>query len=195
MLRAQVSIDPVTGGRGRQAPTGPIAGPFFPPPAHFPGYGPPGPITFSQIARASGMIFVGTVTKVERGPERDGTAIATVAVTFRVERPLRGAISGESLTIQQWLGLWTGGQRYTVGEHVLLFLYPPSRLGLTSSVAGPMGRFKVDLAGRILLSELQFAVFRSDRFLAELSPGDQRSIGFNDFARALRQATWPGVTQ
>jgi len=141
------------------------------------------------------MIFVGTVTKVERGPERDGTAIATVAVTFRVERPLRGAISGESLTIQQWLGLWTGGQRYTVGEHVLLFLYPPSRLGLTSSVAGPMGRFKVDLAGRILLSELQFAVFRSDRFLAELSPGDQRSIGFNDFARALRQATWPGVTQ
>jgi hypothetical protein len=32
---------------------------------------------------------------------------------------------------------------------VLLFLYPASRLGLTSPVGGPLGRFHVDNAGRV----------------------------------------------
>jgi hypothetical protein len=113
-----------------------------------------------------------------------------VAVTFRVERPLRGAIPGDSFTILQWLGLWAAGQRYVVGEHVLLFLYPPSKLGLTSAVAGPMGRFNLGPAGRILLSERQLAAFRADLLPAGPSPGGPSSIGFNDFARALRQSSW-----
>jgi hypothetical protein len=141
------------------------------------------------MVRASGMIFAGTVTKIEPGLARGGTAIATVAVTFRLERPLRGAIPGDSLTILQWLGLWAGGQRYEVGEHVLLFLYPPSKLGLTSAVAGPMGRFHLGRAGRILLSEQQFAAFRPDFFQEWPWPEAQSSIGFNDFTRALRRAS------
>src|SRR5579863_761601 len=150
-LRGQTPADSATVFRGQQAsarqpPAGPNSAPFLP--GHFPGFGTPGTITFSQIVRASGTIFAGTVTKIEPGPARGGTAIPTVAVTFRVERPLRGTVPGQSFTILQWLGLWTAGQRYVLGEHVLLFLYPPSKLGLTSAVAGPIGRFNLDPAGR-----------------------------------------------
>jgi hypothetical protein len=199
-LRGQTSADSATGFRGQQVSAGqPSAGPNYAPffPGHFPGSTPPGtlPITFPQIVRASGTIFAGTVTKIEPGPARGGTAIPTVAVTFRVEHPLRGAIPGQSFTILEWLGLWTAGQRYVLGEQVLLFLYPPSKLGLTSAVAGPMGRFNLDAAGRILLSGQQSAVFRADLPPAGPSPGTQSSIGFNDFARALRRASGEEVTQ
>jgi len=45
--------------------------------------------------------------------------------------------------------LWSFGLRYRRGERALLFLYPPSRLGLTSWVGGPLGRFAVDSTGSV----------------------------------------------
>jgi hypothetical protein len=200
-LRGQTSADSATGLRGQQVSArqqrsaGPDSFPFPPGPGHYPGSAPTTPITFQQIVRASGTIFAGTVTKIEPGPARGGTAIPTVAVTFRVQRPLRGTAPGQSFSILEWLGLWTAGQRYVLGEHVLLFLYPPSKLGLTSAVAGPIGRFNLDPAGRILLSEQQSAVFRADLPPAGHSLEGQSSIGFNDLARALRRAGAQDVTQ
>ncbi|GAC1428679.1 MAG: hypothetical protein NVS1B11_11280 [Terriglobales bacterium] len=41
--------------------------------------------------------------------------------------------------------------RYFVGERLLLFLYPPSKLGLTSPVGGSLGRFNLDSAGNVAL--------------------------------------------
>ncbi|MGA7930571.1 MAG: hypothetical protein WCA20_31815 [Candidatus Sulfotelmatobacter sp.] len=61
---------------------------------------------------------------------------------------MRGTSPGQSLTIQEWAGLWTSGERDRVGERVLLFLYSPSKSGLTSPVAGAMGRFAMDSQGR-----------------------------------------------
>jgi hypothetical protein len=136
------------------------------------------------MVRASGLIFSGTVTAIERRPTTNPQALETVAVTFHVENAIRGAIPGESLTISQWMGLWTSGQRYRVGEHVVLFLYPRSRLGLTSSVAGPMGRFEVDAAHRVLISGQHRAAFRNDPVLAGKS-----SATFREFALAVKQAT------
>src|SRR5208282_216489 len=135
--------------------------PFHPqPPKALPG---PDPVVsapaFPQLARSAGMILAGTVTRIERGPAAGGTAVATVAVTFHVERALRGVLQGGNLTILEWLGLWSSGQRYAVGEHVLVFLYPLSKLGLTSSVGGSLGQFHLDLAGEILLSEQQSGAF------------------------------------
>ncbi len=46
-------------------------------------------------------------------------------------------------------GRW--GNAISQGEQVVLFLYPASRLGLTSPVGGEMGRFQVNKAGRVLL--------------------------------------------
>jgi hypothetical protein len=143
----------------------------------------PGTIGFPPMVRAAGTIFSGTVTALARRPASHSQAVETVAITFHVENAIRGATPGEDLTISQWIGLWSGGQRYRVGERVLLFLYPSSKLGLTSSVAGAMGRFTIDARGRILLSAQHLSAFRADPVL-----GGKSRVRFSDFAEAVRRA-------
>jgi len=112
-----------------------------------------------------------------------GASIGSVAITFHVDRALRGTITGKNLTIHEWATLWSSGQRYRPGERVLMFLYPPSRLGLTSCVAGPVGRFVVDPQGRVLLSKQHLAVLRADPVL-----GGKSRVNLDDFAQAVRRA-------
>lgn len=142
-----------------------------------------GTFGFNQLTRAAGTIFSGTVTAVACRPADRSQAIETVSVTFHVERAIRGAVPGEDLTISQWIGIWSSGQRYRVGERVLLFLYPPSKLGLTSSVGAGLGRFRLDPRGRVLLSAQHLIAFRTDPLL-----GGKTSIPFSDFARAVQEA-------
>ena len=146
--------------------------------------GSPSVSEFLSFVRASGMIFSGTVTSIERRPATLGQAVETVAITFHIDNAIRGVTPGENLTISQWIGLWSSGQRYRIGEHVLLFLYPPSKLGLTSCVAGEMGRFTVDSWGRVLLSARHLSAFRSDSVL-----GGKSRVRFSDFALAVRRAS------
>lgn len=143
-----------------------------------------GTIALPQIARAAGTIFSGTVTAIARRPATGGQSIETVAITFHVQRAIRGVIPGENLTISQWIGLWSSGQRYRIGERVLLFLYPPSKLGLTSCVAGPLGRFAIDPRGHVLFSAQHLLAFRADPVL-----GGKSLIKFSDFALAVRRAS------
>ncbi len=96
---------------------------------------------------------------------------------------MRGTASGQSVTIHEWAGLWSRGDRYRVGEHVLLFLYPPSRLGLTSPVSGAMGRFAVGRQGQILLSAQHV-----DGFAGHPVLGGKRSVAYPEFAAAVRKA-------
>jgi hypothetical protein len=104
------------------------------------------------LTRSSGYIFAGTVKSVERAaPKRNGL-LATVLINFHVDQAMRGVRTGQMLTVREWAGLWESGERYRPGERVLLFLYPPSKLGLTSPVGGPMGRYKIDLQDRIILN-------------------------------------------
>jgi hypothetical protein len=144
---------------------------------------PPAPVSFPGIVRAAGMIFSGTVKSIARKPAAHASAVETVQVTFHVDNAIRGVTAGEDLTISQWIGLWTSGQRYRVGERVVLFLYPPSKLGLTSSVAGPLGRFHLDSWGRVLLSAHHLSAFRTDPVL-----GGKPRVRVSDFALAVRQA-------
>ena len=72
-------------------------------------------------------------------------------ITFRVEQAIRGVRNGQVLAIREWAGLWNSGDRYRPGERLLLFLYKPSKFGLTSPVGGPMGRFPVDSGGNVIL--------------------------------------------
>jgi hypothetical protein len=95
------------------------------------------------------MIFSGTALRVEHlNPESAG-AVASTRITFRVQTAIRGVRPGQLIRIREWAGLWNSGERYRPGERVLLFLYPASRLGLTSPVGGRMGRFRVDDGGRV----------------------------------------------
>jgi hypothetical protein len=144
---------------------------------------PPTVIGFPVIARAAGTIFSGTVTAIKRRPATRGQAVETVAITFHIENAIRGATSGENLTISQWIGLWSAGQRYRVGERVLLFLYPPSKLRLTSCVGGSIGRFAIDPWGRVLLSAQHLSAFRTDPVL-----GGKSRVRFSDFALAVQRA-------
>jgi hypothetical protein len=144
----------------------------------------PDRIGFPQIVRAAGIIFSGTVTAIRRHRATLGQPVESVAITFHVENAIRGATPGNDLSISEWMGLWSNGQRYRVGERVLLFLYPPSKLGLTSCVAAPVGRFHIDPLGRVLLSAQQLAALRADPVL-----GGKSRATFSDFALAVQQAS------
>jgi hypothetical protein len=98
-------------------------------------------LSTQQITRASKMIFSGVVLQVKRSQNATGST----QITFRVENAIRGVRRG----------LWNSGERYARGEHVLLFLYPKSKLGLTSPVGGNSGRYAVDAAGRVLVPSSQ----------------------------------------
>lgn len=139
--------------------------------------------SFSTFSRAAGMIFSGTILKIERKAATAGQTVEAVAITLHVESAFRGVTAGENITISQWIGLWSAGQRYRVGERVFLFLYPPSKLGLTSPVGGPMGRFALDRWGRVLLTPQHLLAFRTNPVL-----GGKSRVPFSDFALAVRRA-------
>jgi hypothetical protein len=146
------------------------------------GRNPPAPVPtgFPQIARPAAIIFWGSVASIAR--TASVKASGANAITFKVERALRGARAGQNLTIHEWAGLWERGERYRVGERVFLFLYPPSRLGLTSPVAGGMGRFAVDLGGNLLLRPEHIQLLEADPLL-----GGKRALAYNDVAAAVER--------
>jgi hypothetical protein len=147
----------------------------------------PGTTALPQIVSAAGIIFSGTVTSVGRAvggaaPFFRPEAISTT-VTFQVDHAIRGTSLGQSLTIHEWAGLWSSGERYRVGERVLLFLYSPSKLGLTSPVAGGAGRFAIDPRGRILLTAQNVGMLAADPHI-----GGRTIIPSEEFLRAVRRA-------
>jgi hypothetical protein len=169
---------PIIAPRSLPPTVGPGGKPILPPNP------PPGTFGFKQLADAAGAIFSGTVKSVARQPASSGEAIETVAITFHVEQAIRGATPGEDLIISQWMGAWSSGQRYRVGDRLLVFLYPPSKLGLTSCVAGGLGRFTVDALGRVLLTVQHLSAFRTDPVL-----GGKSRARFSDFALAVQRAS------
>jgi len=115
-----------------------------------------------QLTRDSGYIFDGTVLSVGRVAETGPDSVPTVRIAFRIEQAIRGTRKGQVLTIREWAGLWNSGARYRTGERLLLFLDSPSKLGLTSPVGGPLGRFAVDSGGNVVLEEGRLAALSLD---------------------------------
>ncbi len=112
-------------------------------------------------------------------------------VSFRVEHAIRGTQAGQRLTIREWAGLWNSGERYRVGDRLMLFLYPPSKLGLTSPVGGPHGRFTVDKNGQVTISNLP--IDDSQRTADPSEPRAQKGglknrVTLREFAQAVRMA-------
>ena len=107
--------------------------------------------TLSPILGDSAQIFSGKVIKVEHRNSDSFSSLATTSILFRVNQAIRGVQRGQIVEVKEWGGLWQAGERYHPGERVLLFLYPPSKLGLTSPVGHGSGRFSVNSAGNVLL--------------------------------------------
>jgi hypothetical protein len=139
---------------------------------------------FKQLVRSAGIIFSGRVTFIGPPAAASGQDRSSTTVTFQVEHALRGASSGQNLTIHEWAGLWASGERYRVGERVLLFLYAPSKLGLTSPVGGGEGRFAMDSQGQIVMSQRHVVTLAEDPIL-----GGKAVIQYADFALAIRRSS------
>jgi hypothetical protein len=159
------------------------------PSSGYPGVYPPGrypfvpsPIRFPQIVQAAGIIFSGHVTAVAR--THSSTRPVSTAVTFKVESAIQGTFVGQTLTIHEWAGLWTRGERYRVGEHVFLFLYSPSKLGLTSPVAGGIGRFAINSGGQIVMTPQHVHILVKDPIL-----GGKLVVPYSDFEVAVRRSS------
>lgn len=168
----------------------PIAPVWIPPPSLHRPYpvvpGTPGfqHLIFPRLVRAAGIIFSGRVTSIGRTPSSDGQELDSTTVTFQVEHAMRGAAPGRRLTIREWAGLWNSGERYRVGERVLLFLYPTGKLGLTSPVAGGLGRFAMDSQDRIMMSAQDFRALAEDPIL-----GGKTVVSYAEFVQAVRRSS------
>jgi hypothetical protein len=99
---------------------------------------------------------------------------ATTQITFRVQEAIRGVHPGQVTQVREWGGVWQTGEQYHPGEQVMLFLYPPSRLRLTSPVGGRLGRLSIDRAGLVALTDDEGK--------------SARTIGVRTFAAAVRRS-------
>jgi hypothetical protein len=135
------------------------------------------------LAAPSGYIFAGTVKAIERIKPRHHNSVGVIRITFYVSRGYRGVHTGQTFAIREWAGLWQSGDRYRVGERVMLFLYPPSKLGLTSPV--PNGRLPVDSSGRVVIPSPHLPSLPSP--IRSGLPSGYR-ISLQDFDTALRRA-------
>ncbi len=134
-----------------------------------------------RLARRAGMIFAGTVLSTGPRLAQNTTSSDTpsnlrwggdfIEVRFRIDRPVAGVQRGQILTIREWTGALSRQPALRSGERVLLFLYPPSRLGLTSPVGGAQGQLRLDSTGQSV----------ADQSIADpASPARSKSQGGHD---------------
>ncbi len=129
---------------------------------------------WKQLSRRAGIIFAGTVLATvtpavtaetaatqNAAPQTATTdravpgAIPAVQLRFRVDEAVAGVERGQVLTIHEWAGAWSMHRPMSKGQHILIFLYPPSRLGLTSPVGGSLGQVFLDSSGKNVSNDVQ----------------------------------------
>lgn len=103
---------------------------------------------WKSLSRRAGMVFAGTVLSAGPQSARTDRTVSAIELSFRVDRPIAGVARGQILTIHEWVGAWSRHRALRSGDHLLLFLYPPSRLGLTSPVGGSLGQIALDASGQ-----------------------------------------------
>ena len=137
------------------------------------------------------MIFAGTVLTAEARTEVTFSgAVPPVQVRFRIDRAIAGAQSGEVLTIHEWSGAASLQRPMSTGQRILILLYPPSRLGLTSPVGGPLGQVFLDASGKyVSTAEVRF---RNETYLRSREDSNQKNetgnVSIVQLERAIRNA-------
>ena len=119
---------------------------------------------WKQLSRRAGMIFAGTVLAAAAQTVAPQTAATNrlapgttpaVQLSFHVDEAIAGVERGQVLTIHEWAGAWSMHRPMSKGQRFLIFLYPLSRLGLTSPVGGSLGQIALDSSGQNLSKEAQ----------------------------------------
>lgn len=137
-----------------------------------------------RVARKAALIFTGTIVSIAPVRGNGSEETNSVEVTFQVEQALRGLRAGQRYTIREWSGLWMAGPRYRVGQRMTLFLYSPSRAGLTSPVEGSLGRYDVDRSGRVTVPPTRVP---TPILLPRPITAGSEHIPIRTFSRAIRQ--------
>lgn len=150
-----------------------------------------------QLSRRAGIIFAGTVLAVtEPAPTIDAAApdrpvagaIPAVQLSFRVDEAIAGAEPGQILTIHEWAGAWSMHRPMTKGQHILLFLYPLSRLGLTSPVGGSLGQIALDASGKNAVERHPAIALTSTAVPSPVVPLDRQIVSVRQLERAIVSA-------
>jgi len=113
---------------------------------------------WKQLSRRAGVIFAGTVLTAAAAQTLTSQTAATdrlapgttpaVQLSFHVDEAIAGVERGQVLIVHEWAGAWSMHRPMSKGQHFLMFLYPPSRLGLTSPVGGSLGQIALDPSGQ-----------------------------------------------
>lgn len=107
------------------------------------------PMNLEWLVREAVMIFGGKVISVKTGERYTSMRLYATEYTFLVTEQLYG-VRGDTMRIRQYGGEADGRKsyppgvpRFQEGEEVVVFMYPPSRVGMTSSVGKEQGKFMV----------------------------------------------------
>jgi hypothetical protein len=119
-------------------------------------------------------------------------ATPAVQLSFRVDQAIAGVEQGQVVTIHEWAGAWSMHRPMRSGQHILIFLYPLSRLGLTSPVGGSLGQVALDPSGKTVseyMPKPAAAVSpRNEPSARPRVPVDTRSVSVVQLERAIRSA-------
>ena len=151
---------------------------------------------WKQLSRRAGMIFAGTVltaaTKTAATDRAVPVATPAVQLSFRVDEAIAGVKRGQVLSIHEWAGAWSMHRPMSKGQHILIFLYPPSRLGLTSPVGGSLGQVALDPSGKNVSEYMQKPAaavsLRNEPSARPHVPVDARNVSVVQLERAIRSA-------
>ena len=164
---------------------------------------------WKQFSRRAGMIFAGTVLTASPLAAATQTVTTQVAATdqvipattpsttpavqlsFRVDHAIAGVERGQILTIHEWAGAWSMHRPMSRGQHILIFLYPLSRLGFTSPVGGALGQILLDATGKSVSrheDKPPAAVGLRNESPQPRVPVDSRSVSLVQLERAIRNA-------
>lgn len=110
-------------------------------------------VNLMEMTHAAAVIVRGEVLQARVEPHPDFPNISTLRVTLRVSEVIRGR-ADKQLSFRSYVSNGRFGQRtsskgvpgagYRIGDELVLFLYAKSRYGLTSTVGGDQGRFRVE---------------------------------------------------
>ncbi len=105
------------------------------------------PLSLDSITKSAEHIFEGKCVAIETGRDEESGMIATW-YTFKVLRGIQGEYN-DTFTFKQLGGagpkhvMKVPITTYKEDEHLILFLYPKSEIGFTSSVGMHQGKFQI----------------------------------------------------
>lgn len=102
------------------------------------------PMNLEEITSSGEKIFAGTCIKIKEIKKDSLAKLPVIEYTFEVNEDIKGNIGRREASFKQWMPT-TRDAGYEIGKKYVLFLYPESKIGLTSPVGYLQGRFSVGL--------------------------------------------------